>query len=360
MNSKKIYNLKQIEGACVIGSPIVAGILIAHNYRRFGEERKALSWIFIGILWTIALFGIGSIMPDHLVRSAGMVIPLLNGAILYPIINRLQGKMVKDHFDNGGEKGSTWKVVGLTVFFAALILVPLIMLNRVSPINQYARQEIGSSGIFHNQEMPIDDVKRLGGILQRIEYFNPEAPGEAVFLSNDSVYELKLIVQKSMFDDETYLLDISQVFKHIGRYSFVKPVVYKITDPLLVAEKTILLDNYNSIPDLLEVIPFKANSNFRLIYDLSMETIDRERFQNLVLKMNDLFPSQAQVDFMIYFEENTYTLNLFIPSISWTDRALLYEAKMFKEELNSSRFLHPFRLVLMDNTTEEVKEKEII
>jgi hypothetical protein len=57
MDKKKIYNLKQIEGACVIGSPIVAGILIYQNYKKFGQKAKGISWIFIGILWTVALIG---------------------------------------------------------------------------------------------------------------------------------------------------------------------------------------------------------------------------------------------------------------------------------------------------------------
>lgn len=55
MAEKKIYNLNQIEGACIIGSPIVAGILIAHNYRAMGERQKGTLWIIIGIVWTAAL-----------------------------------------------------------------------------------------------------------------------------------------------------------------------------------------------------------------------------------------------------------------------------------------------------------------
>jgi hypothetical protein len=155
MYNNKIYNLKQIEVACVIGSPIVAGILIYNNYKNFGERQKGVAWIFIGILWTLALIGIAMLIPENIVDSTRLVIPAINGLILYPIINKLQGARIKEHFDNNGEKGSNWLVAGLTIFVAALILTPIIVLDQISPINDYTRQAFESNGIYYNSEMPL-------------------------------------------------------------------------------------------------------------------------------------------------------------------------------------------------------------
>lgn len=137
MYSEKIYNLKQIDAACAIGSPIVAGILIAHNYRKFGEGQKAISWIFIGILWTIGLITLGVFIPDNVPDSATMVIPLLNAAILYPIVNKLQGERIREHFANGGEIVSNWRVFIITIVFAAAIIIPIIRLTQNSPISEF-------------------------------------------------------------------------------------------------------------------------------------------------------------------------------------------------------------------------------
>ena len=359
MDNKKIFNLKQIEGACIIGSPIVAGILISHNYKMFGERKKGFLWIIIGILWTLGLLGIALLIPENIVDSTTMFVPALNGLILYPIINRLQGNKIKEHFNNEGAKGSNWIVAGLTVLIAAMILTPIIILDRVSPINQYTRQEFNTNGIYYNYDMPIDEVNKLGGILQRIEYFNTESPAEAVFLSTDSTYEFKLIIEKDFFNDNTYLFDIKQIFKHIGRYDFKKPLSYKITDPYLADDKLIELNNYDSIPILLESVLFIQNPNFKLIYDKSINKNERNKFQKLIMDMEKFFPIQNRFDFLMDYEDNTYYLRLFIPKQNWRNPQLIAEVKQIKQRLNNFGFKYPFRLILVDDSTMEIKEKEI-
>jgi hypothetical protein len=359
MDKKKLYNLKQIEGACVIGSPIVAGILIAYNYRALGDKLKGIAWILIGILWTLALIGIAIIIPENINRSAGMVIPFLNGALLYPIINRLQGEQIKEHFDNYGEKGPNWLLIGSTVLIAASILTPIILLDRISPINQYTRQAFNSNGIYYNSSMPLDEVNKLGGILQRIEYFNPNSPGEVVFLSNDTTYELKLITEKALFKDSTYLNDIQQIFKHLGNYRFRKPLSFKITEPYLKDDKQIKLDNSEKIPVLSESVTFTKNPNFKLIYDISIEESEREKFQRLIMNLNMIFPAQNKFDFLLDIDDGKYILRLLVPMQNWSIPQLLSETKYCKERLNNFGFKHPFRLLLVDNSTNDLKEKEI-
>ena len=359
MGHKKIYNLKQIEGACVIGSPIVAGILIFYNYKNFGEKIKGIKWIFIGILWTIGVIAVAMLLPENIVNSSGMIVPVLNGLILYPIIKRLQGEKINEHFDKNGEKGSNWLVAGLTIGFVAIIFVPIIMLNRFTPINDYTRQTFDSNGIYYNKEMPLNEVNKLGGILKRIQYFNSETPAEAVFVATDTTYELKLITKKSSFSNTAYLTDVQQIFKHIGRYDFKKPLTFKITDPYLKDDKIIELINYDNIPLLLESESFRQNKNFNLLYDMSIDKSEREKFQSLVISMNKTFIPQKRFDFLMDYMDNVYFLKLFIPKQNWNDPQLLTELRFIKGRLNNYGFKHPFRLVLIDNTTSNVKEYEV-
>lgn len=359
MDKKKIYNLKQIEGACVIGSPIVAGILIYQNYKNFGEKGKGILWIFIGIIWTIAVIGLAMLIPENFVSSTRIVVPMLNGLILYPIINKLQGERIKAHFDSEGEKGSNWVVAGLIVVVVALIIVPIIILDKVSPINDYVRQPFNSNGIYYNVDMPYDEVNKLGGILERIEYFNPGSPAEAVFLATDSTFEFKLITEKKFFKDTKYLTEIKQIFKHVGRYSFEKPLTYMLTEPYLSDNKIIVLDNYDSIPMLLESIEFVKNPNFRLIYELSIDNKYREKIQRVILSMDKLFSHQNRVDFLMALEDENYYLRLFIPKQNWNNPQLIAEAKIVKDKLNNVGFNYPVNLVLVDNTTIDVEEFEI-
>lgn len=359
MDNKRIYNLKQIEGACVIGSPIVAGILIFYNYKNFGEKRKGIAWIFIGIIWTISVIGLAMLIPDNFVKSTSMVVPMLNGLLLYPIIKRLQGEKITEHFVIDGKKGSNWLVAGLTIGFAAMIFVPIILLNRITPINEYIRQDFDSNGIYYNHKMPLADVNKLGGILQRVHYFSSESPAEAVFISTDSIYEFKLITGKENFNNNYYLIDIQQIFKHVGRYDFQKPLIFKLTDPYLKDDKIIKLENYDSIPLILEMEQFERNQNFRLLYEKAIDKSERDKFQRLILEMDKIFFPQKKFDFLMDYENDTYFLKLFIPKQNWTSPQLLTEARFIKERLNNFGFKYPFKLTLIDNSTDNVEEFEI-
>ena len=353
MDKKKIYNLKQIEGACIIGSPIVAGILIYQNYKSFGQKQKGILWIFIGILWTLAIIGLAMLIPEHLENSTRMLAPMLNGLILYPIINRLQGDRIREHFGNEGEKGSNWLVAGLTILVAILILTPIILLDKISPINDYIRKPFESNGIYYNYKMPVEEVNKLGGILKRIQYFNSESPAEAVFISTDTTYEFKLITEKSFFNDKAFITDIKQIFKHVGRYDFKKSITNKITDPFLAHDKVIYLDNYDSIPILLESEFFIHNPNFNLLYEITIKESERAKLQRLIIDMDKIFFPQKRYDFFMDYEDNFYFLRLFIPKQNWNNPQLLSEARFIKERLNNFGFEYPFKLFLVDNLTGE-------
>ncbi len=359
METKKIYSITQIEGACIIGSPIVAGILIAHNYKVFGERQKGTAWIFIGFLWTFTLIGLAMLIPEGVVDSIQMFIPITNGLILYPIINKTQGDRIKEHFDNDGLKGSNWIVVGLTALVVAIILTPIIILDRISPINDYTRHAFNSNGIYYNSSMPLEEVNKLGGILQRIEYFNTENTAEVVFISTDTTFEFKLIMEKSLFHDTILLNETKLIFNHVGSYDFEKPLIFKITDQYLNNDKVITIDNYDSIPILFEVEFFSRNPNFRLIYNKSIDEWERKKFQGLIMNMEEIFSAQNSFDFLIDLENESYHLKLFIPKQSWYNPQLLSEVKYIKQKLNNAGFNYPFKVMLVDNSTIELEEKEV-
>jgi hypothetical protein len=359
MDRKRVYNLIQIQAACVIGSPIVAGILIYNNYKNFGDRQKGILWIIIGILWTIAVIGLAMLLPENIVDITRMVVPILNGLILYPIINSLQGAKIKEHFYNNGEKGSNWLVAGLTIFVLALILTPIILLDRISPINDYARQPFEANGVYYNSEMPVEEVNKLGGILKRIQYFNPESPSEVVFITTDTTYEFKLITEKSFFSNRAYLTDIQQIFKHVGRYDFNKPLTFMITEPFLKNDKIIELIDYDSIPLLLESEFFLKNQNFNLIYDMSIDKSEREKFQRLIMSLDKIFIPQNRFDFLMDYENDFYFMILFIPKQNWNNPQLLSESRFIKERLNNYGFKYPFKFILVDNTNVNIEEFEI-
>lgn len=119
------------------------------------------------------------------------------------------------------------------------------------------------------------------------------------------------------------------------------------------------LNNYDSIPILLESVLFIQNSNFKLIYDKSINKNERDKFQRLIMDMGRIFPIQNRFDFLMDYEDDTYYLRLFIPKQNWSNPQLILEAKHIKQRLNNFGFNYPFRLVLVDNLKMEIEENEI-
>jgi hypothetical protein len=360
MDNKRIYNLNQIEGACVIGSPIIAGILIFLNYKNFGEKNKGIAWIFIGIIWTIALLGLTMLIPDNLLKSLRMAIPLLNGLILYPIIKRLQGDKIDEHFVNNGKKGSNWFVALLLLIFISIIVLIYMVIIRTSPISDYSRRSFGENGIYYNQNMPVAEVDKLGGILQRLDYFSPNGAAEAIFIAVDSIYEFRLITDKEYINDNQYLNAFQQLFKHVDRYDFQKPLTFKLIDPDIKHEKIVELSNYESIPLLVESERFEKNHRFMLYYELAIEKYELKKFQNLIHELDRIFIPQNEYDFIFDYENDTYILKLYVPMHSWTSEQVLTEFRFLKGRLNNYGFKYPFRLLLQDDSGENVEEFEIM
>ncbi|WP_157493699.1 hypothetical protein [Draconibacterium sediminis] len=358
MENKKIYNLKQIQFACVIGSPFVAGILISHNYSKFGESKKGVLWILICTVWTLALFGLAMLIPEN-ITSPGLVIPLINGAIIHLFVKRFQGERISEHFENKGEKSSNWLPVGLTVLVVALIFIPVILLDRISNVNDYLRADFNGNGVFYNHEMTIEEVNKLGNILIRTDYFNSENLTEVVFEDCDSVIDLKLVTDKDYFNNTEYLNEMQSVFKHISCYDFSKPVRFNFMDEYLKTEKRIILNQSDSIQYLMESVPFVQNKNFRLFYDIMIPENERLKLQDLILRLKNLFPHQYQINFMYEIVDDSYMLSLYVPKVDWNKPQIMTDSRLLKSRLNQADFNKPFRLRLYEHTETNYEEYEI-
>ncbi|TKG91466.1 hypothetical protein EYV94_20780 [Puteibacter caeruleilacunae] len=358
MDNKKLYDLNQIRFACILGSPFVAGILISHNYSKFGERRKSILWIVICTLWTLSIVGISMLIPEN-ITSTGLVIPLINGWIIHELVKNRQGERLNEHFENNGEKGSNWLPLGLTALVVALIFGPVIFLDKYLNENNYLRADFKGNGVFYNLETPIDQVDKLAGILTRMGYFNPDKLSEVVFVDCDSVFELKLVSDKDYFNDTEYLNDMQSVFKHISYYDFSKPVKFNLIDEYLKTEKRIVLSQSDSIQYYMESVLFVKNKNFKLCYDIMIPEDERLKFQDLILGLKRFFPHHFKGVFIYGIVDNSYMLSIYVPKANWKKPQLLTEVKLLKRKLNEANFSKPFRLNLYDPTGTDQEELEV-
>ncbi len=129
----KVYKDKAIWIGTFVGGPLVAGYLIAENFKHLGQEEKIkATWIYT-IIATIIIFGGIFLIPES-VKIPNVIIPLIYTAIASYIVQRLQGEKIKTHIENGGQLYSNWRALAIgligLVITVCIFIAMIVMINK--------------------------------------------------------------------------------------------------------------------------------------------------------------------------------------------------------------------------------------
>ncbi|REE01047.1 hypothetical protein [Marinoscillum furvescens] len=112
--NRKLYTQNGISIATFLGGPAAAGHLIRLNYRRLGKEREGLIALILGIIATAAIFaGLFSLPESTVDNIPQQLIPAIYTAIIYGIVQWLQGKELKAASEQNAPFESNWKAAGI-------------------------------------------------------------------------------------------------------------------------------------------------------------------------------------------------------------------------------------------------------
>lgn len=122
--SKQIYSERKVWTGTLLGGPLVAGYMIASNFKAFNEPNNAIkTWVY-AIVATVIIFG-GVLMIPEGNKLPSQIIPLIYTGIASFLVQRLQGKQLAKHAEDGGKSYTWWRtiavgLIGLVLTFAAL------------------------------------------------------------------------------------------------------------------------------------------------------------------------------------------------------------------------------------------------
>jgi len=105
--------------ACLLGSPLAAGWLIASTYRGTGDRKKEQLSLILCAVATIALMGIGFVLPAHTPRTP---LSVLVAIVVMQIAKHFLGPVIENRVASGAPKGSWWMVVGVGVLCMIVVL----------------------------------------------------------------------------------------------------------------------------------------------------------------------------------------------------------------------------------------------
>jgi hypothetical protein len=125
-----LYSPGQIAWATFVGAPIAGCVLMALNYRRFGDSTAANLALIAGLIGTGLLFAIAFVLPD---TFPSFVLPAAYTFAMYQCVKTLQGRAYRQRLATGGIKGSGWAATGIGILCMIFILVSLFAVILVVP-----------------------------------------------------------------------------------------------------------------------------------------------------------------------------------------------------------------------------------
>jgi Na+/alanine symporter len=126
----KLYKDKAIYLGTFIGGPLVAGYLIAENFKQLGQlEKVKITWV-ISILSTIVIFG-GLFLIPNADKVPNYIIPIIYTGIAQLLVKKFQEESIKAHIAKGGQTFSNWRAawiggVGLVILLAIIFIIVLL------------------------------------------------------------------------------------------------------------------------------------------------------------------------------------------------------------------------------------------
>jgi len=130
-STKRIYKIKAVWAGSFLGGPLVAGYLIAENFKTFNETGKAKkTWIYT-IVGTVLIFGFAFLIPED-VEMPNWFIPLLYTLIAYFFAKHFQGQNISAYISLGGKTFGWWRIILISLIGVSITLILFFVFGSLS------------------------------------------------------------------------------------------------------------------------------------------------------------------------------------------------------------------------------------
>jgi hypothetical protein len=212
----KIYKERAIYGATFFFGPLVAGYMMANNFKVFNEPQRATkAWIF-SITSTILIFGLIFLLVD-IDKTPNALIPLIYSLITFYLVKHYQGNNIADHINSGGlyYKGMRIIVVGIiglaiiVILIFGIIFISDVVFNKYGSVKTYG---VMKNEIYYSKSDFSDaEIDKFAQGFKKFDFFN-ESHQVIVYLDKkDTIDEITFIFNDKIKDDReiiNWLIDL--------------------------------------------------------------------------------------------------------------------------------------------------------
>jgi hypothetical protein len=217
--SFKIYRDRAIWAGTFLGGPLVAGYLIAENFKLFNEYQKARITWFITIAVTIAVFGTIFIIPEN-IKLPNQIFPLIYTGVAYYCVQHYQGTKINEHIESGGEFFRGWRIfwiglIGLIITAGTLISIGLFS-DTVTNINSEVSKKYGIMNheiTFDKNNIAENEIDKIAEGFVKTTFFDQAITKYVYVKKIETNYEISVSCNKSIESDPA-MLDIFTKLKN--------------------------------------------------------------------------------------------------------------------------------------------------
>ncbi len=214
----KFYTSYDISIATFIGGPLATGYLIYKNYKILENEEAARYSMILGILLTFILLAIMVYIPFSAIEKIPrQLIPFINSGIALLVVEKTQGKRIKEHIASGGKKESIWKAIGLSLVgtVVTIIMAFPILFYQTSHEGKEMSFSDGKYKIFYEENIPEADVNKIGIYLLEAGLFAGENKIELEIRKIINGYHLYIPINEEYWNDKDVIRDLEYTKRYI-------------------------------------------------------------------------------------------------------------------------------------------------
>ena len=204
--TQKVYTQNSIWAGSLLGGPVVAGYIIARNFKAFNESNKArVTWI-ITISATAVIFGVAFLLSDTAWRG----IPIGYTASAYFLIRHYQGAKIDAHIKAGGATHGYLNILGVSILGLIITFIPLIVIavavvgiDETETYNSSSGLDLEEPAVreyqalkheihFLRSNISVEEIDKLAAGLTKTEFFDEVSPKQVYVRKVNDTYELSI------------------------------------------------------------------------------------------------------------------------------------------------------------------------
>jgi multisubunit Na+/H+ antiporter MnhB subunit len=235
----RLYSIKQIGGAALVGGPLAAAWMVSSNFKRLGAPRKAVRTWILGIAGLVVLLAMGIALERRLGTSLGRALAAPAALVAWALARRLQGGALSTHESEGGQIERFWKAFVVT--FGGLLMTlaaAAVLFAAVSSTVTIDGHKVDLEGYAGKE-----DAVRTAAVLTELRVLTPKAQIRFTLGHTLKTWIVKFGMKDSAAKDASTIAVFQDLAQELRRRAFYgQPLQLELTGALGTTRTMIAVD----------------------------------------------------------------------------------------------------------------------